>query len=86
MCPYAGLPAETTALAYRCLLSSGSRVRILPGALVRALLVSFLGWRGAKKGAIRVRLGFMTHAISTRRGYGEDSIYWDASKNRFVGL
>ncbi len=27
----------------------------------------------------------MTHATSTRRGYGEDSIYWDESKNRYVG-
>ena len=36
MCPYAGLPARTTALACRCLLSSGSRVRILPGALIKS--------------------------------------------------
>ena len=27
----------------------------------------------------------MTHAISKRRGQGEDSIYWDESKNRYVG-
>jgi len=27
----------------------------------------------------------MTHATSKRRGQGEDSIYWDASKNRYVG-
>ncbi len=27
----------------------------------------------------------MTHATSTRRGHGEDSIYWDATKNRYVG-
>ena len=27
----------------------------------------------------------MTHATSTRRGQGEDSIYWDATKNRYVG-
>ena len=27
----------------------------------------------------------MTHAISKRRGQGEDSIYWDASKNRYIG-
>ena len=33
MCLHAGLPARTTALPLRCLLSSGSRVRILPGAL-----------------------------------------------------
>ena len=27
----------------------------------------------------------MTHAISKRRGQGEHSIYWDESKNRYVG-
>ena len=27
----------------------------------------------------------MTQATSKRRGQGEDSIYWDASKNRYIG-
>src|SRR5271165_4744383 len=27
----------------------------------------------------------MTHAMSKRRGQGEDSIYWDATKNRYIG-
>jgi hypothetical protein len=27
----------------------------------------------------------MTHATSKRRGHGEDSIYWDASRNRYIG-
>ena len=27
----------------------------------------------------------MTQAMSKRRGQGEDSIYWDAAKNRYVG-
>jgi hypothetical protein len=27
----------------------------------------------------------MTQATSRRRGHGEDSIYWDSSKNRYVG-
>ena len=27
----------------------------------------------------------MATATSTRRGHGEDSIYWDASKSRYVG-
>jgi hypothetical protein len=27
----------------------------------------------------------MTQAASERRGHGADSIYWDESKNRFVG-
>ena len=27
----------------------------------------------------------ITHAMSKRRGQGEDSIYWDESKNRYVG-
>jgi hypothetical protein len=27
----------------------------------------------------------MTQATSKRRGHGEDSIYWDESKNRYIG-
>jgi hypothetical protein len=27
----------------------------------------------------------MTQATSKRRGHGEDSIYWDASRNRYIG-
>jgi hypothetical protein len=27
----------------------------------------------------------MTHAASKRRGHGEDSLYWDASRNRYIG-
>jgi integrase len=27
----------------------------------------------------------MTHATSKRRGHGEDAIYWDASRNRYIG-
>jgi len=27
----------------------------------------------------------MTHATSKRRGHGEDSIYWDATKGCYVG-
>jgi hypothetical protein len=27
----------------------------------------------------------MTHATSRRRGHGEDAIYWDASRNRYIG-
>jgi hypothetical protein len=27
----------------------------------------------------------MTQAPSKRRGHGEDSIYWDASRNRYIG-
>src|ERR1035441_10416340 len=43
-------------------------------------------WRGAKMGATRSMVAPMTHAaLSKRRGQGEDSIYWDASKNRYVG-
>ena len=29
--------------------------------------------------------GSMTQATSKRRGHGEDSIYWDESKNRYIG-
>jgi hypothetical protein len=27
----------------------------------------------------------VTHAANKRRGDGEDSIYWDASRNRYIG-
>jgi hypothetical protein len=27
----------------------------------------------------------MTQTTSKRRGHGEDSIYWDASRNRYIG-
>jgi hypothetical protein len=27
----------------------------------------------------------MTHATSKHRGHGEDAIYWDASRNRYIG-
>jgi hypothetical protein len=27
----------------------------------------------------------MTQTAGKRRGHGEDSIYWDATKNRYVG-
>jgi hypothetical protein len=26
-----------------------------------------------------------THATSKRRGHGEDSIYWDESRKRYIG-
>ena len=43
-------------------------------------------WRGAKKGEpVGVWWLPMTQAISRRRGQGEDSIYWDSSKNRYTG-
>jgi len=39
-----------------------------------------------KEGATRRKVAPMTQAsLGKRRGQGEDSIYWDASKNRFVG-
>ena len=30
-------------------------------------------------------VGSMTQGTSKRRGHGEDSIYWDESKDRYVG-
>jgi hypothetical protein len=27
----------------------------------------------------------MVHATSKDRGHGEDSIYWDATRNRYIG-
>jgi len=42
--------------------------------------------QGAKRGAKkRVTLPDMTVTASRRRGYGEDAIYFDAAKNRYVG-
>src|SRR6266550_4191361 len=66
-----------------------SRVRILPGAPAR--LERFGGLRScsgepeSKTGANGVMTGSMTQATSKRRGRGEDSIYWDESKNRYIG-
>ena len=49
-------------------------------------MVSAAGVAGSQKGATRSMAAPMTHAsLSKRRGQGEDSIYWDASKNRYVG-
>src|SRR5271169_2263958 len=42
-------------------------------------------WLGSQTGSQRVTLGAMTQATSKRRGHGDDSIYWDESKNRYVG-
>ena len=50
------------------LLSSGSRGRILPGALVTGLYGSPQAWRGAKKGATWNIVAPTTHATSRRRG------------------
>src|ERR1700743_3363089 len=63
------------------LLSSGSRVRILPGAPDQGLCGTSNAWRWEPK-ACR---GGMTHATSKRRGRGEDSICWDASRKRYIG-
>ena len=42
--------------------------------------------RGAKRGAKkRVTLPDVTSTASRRRGHGEDAIYFDAAKNRYVG-
>src|ERR1039457_5003834 len=52
----------------------------------RLVMVSAAGVAGSQKGATRSMAAPMTHAsLSKRRGQGEDSIYWDASKNRYVG-
>jgi hypothetical protein len=58
----------------RCLLSRGSRVRILTGAPGQQLSdrSNALRCLGAKRGT---RQRVMTHAKSKRRGHGDDSIY-----------
>src|SRR5215471_9138218 len=40
---------------------------------------------GAKRGASGVGSGSVTQTKGKRRGQGEDSIYWDSSKTRYVG-
>jgi hypothetical protein len=73
-----------TAMLRRCLLSSGSRVRILPGAPGQRLSDHSNARRclGAKRGT---RQRVMTHATGKRRGHGEDLIYWDESRKRYIG-
>ena len=42
---------------------------------------------GLRSGQVQVdpQVAPKTHAACKRRGQGEDSIYWDESKNRYVG-
>jgi hypothetical protein len=62
----------------RCLLSSGSRVRILPGAL------SFLGLGTYQRDPSIPTKPVGYRLPGGRRGHGEDSIYWDESRNRYI--
>jgi hypothetical protein len=65
------------------LLSSGSRIRILPGALnaqVRAILRSLTRFPGTIRGASGVS-SHRTQAKGKCRGQGEDSIYWTPSRS-----
>jgi hypothetical protein len=68
------------------------RVRILPGAPGQRVFEVLASVAGSQKGATRSMaegggmVAPMTQAsLSKRQGQGEDSIYWDASKNRYVG-
>jgi hypothetical protein len=40
---------------------------------------------GSQTGSQRVTLPVMTDTAARRRGHGEDAIYFDAAKNRYVG-
>jgi hypothetical protein len=62
-------------------LSSGSRIRILPGAPDQRLCGISNACCWEPKACPEV----MTHAMSKRRSHGEDSIYRDASWNRYIG-
>jgi hypothetical protein len=56
------------------------------GRAGQSLVEVSAGAAGSQKGASRSKVAPLTQAsLSKRRGQGEDSIYWDASKNRFVG-
>ena len=61
-------------------LSSRSRVRVAVGAQVRGLESQRKAWLGAKLlGSCHVRDEVQ------RRGFGEDGIYLDAARNRYMG-
>jgi hypothetical protein len=81
MCPYAGLPVGTTALPLRCLLSSRSRVRVAVGAQVRDVSYPQDGYPGS----LSIRLSRVSETKISRRGRGEDTIYFATAKNRYVG-
>ena len=61
------------------LLSSGSRVRILPGAPGQSHIGILIGRAGTQTS----RASTVTPANGQRRGHREDSIYSDSSKNRY---
>jgi hypothetical protein len=46
---------------------------------------SFSYLAGGPDGGRRRALGVTAHSSGKRRGHGEDSIYWDASRNRYIG-
>ena len=58
----------------KCLLSSRSRVRVAVGAQVRGGVAPR-----------RVSLGAKLGDDVRRRGFGEDGIYLDAARNRYMG-
>src|SRR5258708_12270370 len=67
-------------------LSSGSQVRSLPGAQVRGGVQIPSSSRGAKKGAkCWCALRMAEVKTTARRGYREDAIYFDTTKNRYIG-
>jgi hypothetical protein len=70
----------------RCLLSSGSRVRILPGALGFWVLGrSRPDLPNAQRDASIPTKAVGYRLPGRRRGHGEDSIYWDESRSRYIG-
>jgi hypothetical protein len=63
-----------------CLLSSRSRVRVAVGAQVRSLELSGRrGWEPKRYAPA------MSETTDRRRGHGEDGIYLDAARNRYMG-
>ena len=77
---------QHTAMLRRCLLSSGSRVRILPGALCYWVLGrSRPDLPNAQRDPSIPTKVVGYRLAGRRRGHGEDSIYWDESRKRYIG-
>src|SRR3984893_2828837 len=76
---------QYAAMVRWCLLSSGSRVRILPGAPDQGLCGASNAWRWEPNWEPKACPEVMTQATGKRRGHGEDSIYWDESRKRYIG-
>src|SRR6185437_14692609 len=63
----------------------GRRFDPAPDHQIRGPIGPFAFSGGSQTGSQRVTLPSMTDSTARRRGHGEDAIYFDAAKNRYVG-